>query len=64
MNEMSSREWNDTYPVGQPIALTEDDGSLTYTQTRSAAWKLGDGVIVVLVSGKSGGYALNRIKAR
>ena len=56
--------WNDTHPIGQPIALTEDDGSLTYTQTRSHAWLLGSGVPVVKVDGKTGGYLLSRIKAR
>ena len=61
---MTSQEWNDTYPIGQPIALTEDDGSLTYTQTRSEAWELGSGQAIIKVDGKSGGYNLDRIKAR
>ena len=56
--------WNDTYPVGQPIALTEDDGSLTYTQTRSYAWMLGDGEAVVKVTGRTVGHLLSRIKTR
>ena len=61
---MTPQEWNDTYPIGQPIALTEDDGSLTYTQTRSKAWELGNGQAVINVDGKSGGYDFDRIKAR
>ena len=60
----ASTEWNNTYPVGQSIALTEDDGSLTYTQTRSHAWDLGSGEPVVMVTGRTGGYSLKRIEAR
>lgn len=56
--------WNNSYPVGQAIELTEDDGSLTHTQTRSEAWELGSGESVVMVDGKRGGYSLSRIKAR
>ncbi len=61
---MKSQEWNDSYPVGQSIELIEDDGSLTYTQTRSLAWELDSGITVVMVTGRSGGYLLDRIKAR
>ncbi len=61
---MTATEWNEKYPVGQPVSLTEDDGSLTHTQTKSEAWELGHGEPVVRVDGKSGGYLLSRIKAR
>ena len=61
---MTAKEWNNQYPVGQPVALTEDDGSLTFTQTRSIAWELGHGAPVVKVDGRVGGYDLNRIRAR
>lgn len=56
--------WNNTYPVGQPIELREDDGSITYTQAISRAWTLADGTHVVSVEGKSGGYSLERIEPR
>mgnify|MGYP000338848993 CR=1 FL=1 len=61
---MKAKEWNDTYPSGQSVCLTEDSGSLTHTQTRSEAWELGSGESVVMVTGKSGGYSLDRIKAQ
>lgn len=61
---MKAQQWNDKYGVGQPIALTEDDKSITYTQTKTPAWELGDGTAVVGVDGKRGGYLLSRIKAR
>ena len=61
---MTSEEWNSTYGVGQSVYVTEDDGSLTATQTRSDAWDLGSGEPVIKVTGKTGGYSLKRIKAR
>lgn len=61
---MKAAEWNIQYPVDQPIALTEDDGSVTYTQTRSIAWDLNGDTTVVKVDGKTGGYDLSRIEAR
>ncbi len=61
---MTAEKWNYTYGVGQPISLIEDDGSLTFTQTRSEAWELGDGTPVIKVTGRTGGYSLKRIAAR
>jgi hypothetical protein len=61
---VTAQEWNDRYPVGQPVYLTEDNSSITATQTRSVAWELGHGEPVVKVTGKSGGYQLSRIRAR
>ena len=43
---------------GQAVALKEDDGSITHTQTRSIAWELGHGEAVIQVDGKRGGYHL------
>ena len=61
---MKAQEWNDKYPRGQSIYLTEDDGSITATQTKSGAWELGSGQSVVKVTGRTGGYSLDRIEAR
>ncbi len=61
---MKAQEWNNIYSVGQSICLTEDDGSITATQTKSQAWELGHGQAVIKVDGKRGGYSLDRIKAR
>ena len=61
---MTAKEWNDKYPIYQPVHLTEDDGSITETQARSVAWELGSGSFVIMVDGKRGGYSLDRIHAR
>lgn len=61
---MTAEQWNNTYPSGQPVYLTEDDGSLTATQTRSNAWELGSKEAVVMITGRTGGYSLKRIEAR
>jgi hypothetical protein len=63
-NKMTAQEWNDRYSHNQPVELVEDDGSITYTQTRSKAWECGSGSTIVKVVGKSGGYLLERITAR
>ena len=54
--------WNAEHPVGTVVALTEDDGSITTTITRSEAWHLGHGEPVVKVAGRAGGYMLARIR--
>jgi len=53
--------WNGRCPAGTPVHLMEDDGSVTETRTRSAAWQLGHGQPVVLVEGRTGGYSLWRL---
>jgi len=64
MNKMTAQEWNDKFARDQPVELVEDDGSITYTQTRSKAWNVGSGSAIVKVVGKTGGYLLERITAR
>jgi len=59
---MTEDQWNKAFEVGQTIELTEDDGSITYTVTRSYAWDL-CGTPVIKVDGKTGGYMLDRIRA-
>jgi len=48
--------------IGQPVTLTEDNGSETRTVTLSLPWQLGNGAWVVKVRGKSGGYCCERIR--
>lgn len=54
--------WNEKYPPGTPVDLTDDHGKVHRTKTRSEAWCLGHGAAVVSVEGRSGGYDLERIK--
>lgn len=58
---MTAEKWNASYPVGQPVIVTRDDGSKWPTKTRSEAWNLGHGQPVVMLEGKSGGYDLQRV---
>lgn len=60
---MTADEWNVTHKPGDAVIVVEDDGSRTYTKTRSEAWNLGGHTNVVLLKGKSGGYALDRVVA-
>ena len=63
-NESVVQEWNELYPAGTEVFLTNDDGELERTKTRSRAWLLGSGTPVVSVEGRAGGYLLERIKPR
>ena len=53
---------NTKLPEGTPVLLRLDDGSQLSTRTRSVPWQLGHGAWVVLVYGKSGGWALERVE--
>jgi hypothetical protein len=54
--------WNERYPPGTAVDLTDDLGVVHRTRTRSEAWCLGHGEPVVAVEGRSGSYLLERIK--
>jgi len=55
-------DWNRKYPPGTPVELTNDFDEIEHTRTRTPAWLLGSGQPVVSVEGRTGGYALERIK--
>lgn len=59
--------WNAAYPVGTairywPIYPPVDGVPAVDTTTRSEAWELGDGSVVVLIAGKSGGVHLSHVE--
>lgn len=56
--------WNELSPIGTEVWLTEDDGSRTSTKTASEAWILGHDQPVVKVQGRTGGFALERIRRK
>ncbi len=60
---ISVQDFNDWYPPGTPVILTDDSGIGYQTTTKSEAWELGDGTPVVKLEGVVGGYALFRVKA-
>lgn len=62
--------WNAKHPVGTPVKAYPwvrpehsafDPASVLITRTRSVAWPLGHGALVVLVEGYSGGIVLEHI---
>ena len=64
----TAASWNAAYPVGTavrywPIYPPIDGVPPEDTRTRSEAWTLGDGSVVVLVAGKSGGVFLSNVEA-
>ena len=59
---MTANEFNEWYPVGTAVILTDDFGAEHHTNTRSIAWNLGCGESVVKVLGRASGYALDRIR--
>ena len=61
-NESVVQEWNELYPPGTSVLLTNDDGHIEETKTRSIGWLLGSGTPVVSVEGRTGGYLLKRIR--
>lgn len=61
--------WNAAYPVGTavryyPIYPPIESVSPVDTTTRSEAWTLGDGSVVVLIEGKAGGVHLSHVEVR
>jgi hypothetical protein len=59
---MTAEEFNDWYQVGHPVIVVKDDGTEFQTNTRSAAWTIGNGRAVIKISGITGGYDLARIR--
>lgn len=68
--DQQAREWNEANPIGTPVNVRKDDGSVLATRTRSEAWTLGASchgpghTAVVMVEGISGGYLLDRVTRR
>lgn len=63
----SAESWNEAYPVGTrvrywPIYPPIESCPPIDTTTRSEAWALGDGSVVVCVAGKSGGVSLSHVE--
>lgn len=62
MTDSQLEDWNECYPVGSPCILILDDRSELPTRTKSMAWRLGHGAVVVAVEGKSGGWDIDRVR--
>lgn len=61
--ERAVKEWNQQVPVGAPVDVRRDDGTVLVTRTRSPAWLISDHASVS-VEGISGGYLLERVTPR
>lgn len=57
-------KWNEEHPIGTPVTLRKSDDSILETKTRSEAWILGHGQIVVSVEGLTGGWEIERVRRR
>lgn len=55
-------KFNDDIPPGTEVDVTQDDGSIVRTKTRSVAWVIGGHSMIVKIDGRTGGYDCNRIK--
>ena len=55
--------WNINYPPGTPVRYWSVKGNQSYvdTVTRSVAWKLSNGEILVKIDGQSGGVSINHL---
>lgn len=63
----TAQQWNDLYPVGTrvrywPIYPPIESCPAIDTVTRSEAWTIGDGSVVVCIVGSSGGVSLTHIE--
>lgn len=53
--------WNQFYPEGTPVKVVRDMGDVLETTTRSRAWLIPSGSVLVQVKGIAGGYSLSRV---
>ena len=60
---MTVTQWNDRYPIGTPVRYFPIKGQpeCRHTKTRSEAWALGHGAIVVKVEGQAGGVSIDHL---
>jgi hypothetical protein len=63
----TAESWNASYPIGTavrywPIYPPVEGLAAEDTRTRSEAWTLGDGSVVVLVGGRAGGVWLSNVE--
>lgn len=62
ITDLQLQTWNNKHHIGDLCVLRLDNGDEYLTRLRSPAWKLGCGVAVAQVNGKSGGWNIERIE--
>ena len=55
--------FNDAYPIGSTVKVTDDEGYKVERKVQSEAWVLGAHTPVVMLEGISGAYLLSRCAA-
>lgn len=60
---MNAEQFNATFPIGSCVIYQDAMGDEHKTKTRSEAWELGGGQVVVKIEGRSGGYDIGCIRA-
>ena len=60
--EAQIEEFNEWYPIGTLVLLTNDLGDKSVTRVRSIAWNL-CGTVVAKFEGITGGYDISRVSA-
>lgn len=53
--------WNATHRIGTKVNVRKDGGEIVEGETRSEAWVLGGHSAVILITGISGCYLLDRV---
>lgn len=64
MSRMSAEEFNQQYPIGTHVTYFPVTGRLSgesRTTTRSKAWTLESGQVLVLIEGKTGGVHIDNV---
>ncbi len=59
---MTAEQFNRKFPIGSDVVYTDDQCNEILARTKSEAWALDHGTVVVRLEGKVGGYDITRIK--
>lgn len=59
---MTADQFNQKFPIGTEVVYTDDQCNEILVRTKSEAWALDHGTVVVKLEGKVGGYDVRRIK--
>jgi hypothetical protein len=60
---MNAEEFNQRIPIGTPVLYFPSSNSIEFitAATRTEAWELGSGQVVVSITGKSGGVSIAHV---
>jgi hypothetical protein len=64
LGHLTADEFNERFPIGTPVRFFPiiDEPAHEVTKTRSEAWTLGHGAVVVKVEGRTGGVILEALE--